>query len=271
LPRGDGYPLDRPSPAPLVSPTLESNWNAVRRRIDAAAARAGRAAGEVALLAVTKEVGPEVAAALAALGQADLGESRADELERKATALRARGLAPRWHFVGHLQRNKARRVVRVADEVHSVDDPELLAALARVAAEEGRRPRVWLQVKLWPEPAKSGFAPGEVRAAVLAARSLPSLELAGVMAIAPLLPPGAAEPAAREVFGSLAALARELSRDPETARAFTGGRARTSMGMSGDLEVAVEQGSDLVRVGGALYQGLDARDLAAPSSREAGG
>jgi uncharacterized pyridoxal phosphate-containing UPF0001 family protein len=93
---------------------LQANLADVRSRIDTAARRAGRRREEIALVAVTKAVEPELAAQLVRLGQLDLGENRADELERKERALRAAGLAPRWHFIGHLQKNKVRRVVALA-------------------------------------------------------------------------------------------------------------------------------------------------------------
>src|SRR5690606_2464967 len=106
-----------------------------------------------------KSVGTETALALPALGLLDLGESRASELERKAAAFAERGVAARWHFVGHLQRNKARRVARIAHAIHAVDTPELLHALARIASEEGAAPALYLQVKLQDEPSKHGLAP----------------------------------------------------------------------------------------------------------------
>src|SRR5206468_150853 len=100
---------------------LRANLARVRARIDAAAARSGRQAGSVALVAVTKSVEPGTAAALVRLGQLDLGENRADELERKARALAGLGLEARWHFIGHLQTNKVRRVVAHAGSIHSID------------------------------------------------------------------------------------------------------------------------------------------------------
>ena len=108
---------------------LERNRTQVLERIARAAAAAGRDPSSIELVAVTKSVEPALAAALFELGTQALGENRADELETKARALREQGLAPRWHFVGHLQRNKARRVLAVADAIHSVDSGRLLETL----------------------------------------------------------------------------------------------------------------------------------------------
>jgi pyridoxal phosphate enzyme (YggS family) len=236
---------------------LEQNREAVLARLTAACAAASRAPDAARLVAVTKSVTAEVAAALVELGQRDLGEARVDALERKAASLAARGLEPVWHLVGHLQRNKARRAVRVADAIHSVDSLELLRTLERVAGEEGRRPAVFLQVKLTAEETKFGLAPEDLPACVESARGARALSLVGLMTMAPL-PPGdgsedaAGRAAARATFARLAALGHELPGD-----AFAGGRPLLSMGMSGDFELAVACGADLVRVGTALFAGLE--------------
>lgn len=237
---------------------LERNRAAVAARLARAAADAGRDPAEVRLLAVTKSVTPEVARALASLGQLDLGENRLPQLEEKHAFFTAHpltgGAAVRWHFVGHLQRNKARRVVRLADEIHSVDSAQLVETLERVAAEEDRRPRVWLQVNAAGEERKHGLAPGEVAAVAELAGAAPHLELCGLMAMAPLeaAEGGAAgEALARRTFDDVAALARGLG-----PGLFAGGAPRLSMGMSGDLEAAIAAGSHVVRVGRALFEGL---------------
>jgi pyridoxal phosphate enzyme (YggS family) len=225
----------------VLTATLESNLAGVRARIRSAQARRG-GSSPVALVAVTKSVSPERAAALVALGQRDLGENRVDELERKAAWFAERGLEARWHFLGHLQRNKVRRVAKLVDVLHSLDSIALARALASAAAEVGRRIEVYVQLKLWEEESKTGLAPAELPALLEALAGLPELEFAGLMAMAPLHPDPAA---ARQVF-------RELARE---ARAL-GPRCRTSMGMSADFELAIAEGSDLVRVGGALFEEL---------------
>ena len=229
---------------------LRANLERVRARIDAAAARSSRK--PVTLVAVTKSVEPRIAAELFRLGQADLGESRADELERKAAHLEAEGLRPRWHFVGHLQRNKVRRVVARASSIHSVDSVRLLEAVDAAAAEIGARPGVWIQVKLSSEPTKTGADPREAEELLERARGLAHVRLEGLMTIAPLAPEAEREPAARSAFRALADLAR---RGP-MGDALRSVPLRTSMGMSDDFEPAIEEGSDLVRVGSLLFEGL---------------
>lgn len=236
-----------------LSSRLKSHRSSLLARVAAAAAANGRDPGTLRVVAVTKSVEPERAAELAALGSLDLGENRADGLERKVAWFEAH--APelagrvRWHFIGHLQRNKARRVVRLAHEIHSVDGVALYRALARLAEEEGRHPGVYLQVKLADEAAKGGLAPAEVPALVDEARNGP-LPLLGLMAMAPLVDdPVAARAAARRTFEAAATLARSLP-----ATAFAGGRVRLSMGMSDDFEEAVAAGADVLRIGGAFFE-----------------
>jgi pyridoxal phosphate enzyme (YggS family) len=177
-----------------------------------------------------------------ALGLCDLGENRADELERKAAWFAERGLQARWHFLGHLQRNKVRRVARIADVLHSLDSLELAQLVEQAAGEFGRTIEVYVQLKLWPEESKSGLDPSELPTLLEALAGLPHLRFAGLMAMAPLAPE---REVAREVF-------RELTRQ---ARAI-GSSCRTSMGMSADFELAIAEGADVVRVGSALFEEL---------------
>jgi PLP dependent protein len=232
-----------------VLTTLEHNLDLVRRRIAGAAARAGRNPAEVTLLAVTKNRASEEAAELARLGASDLGESRSDELARKAAWSHEAGLSVRWHFVGHLQRNKARAVVECAQVIHSVDSLRLLATLERIADDVGRVPDVYLQVKLHPEETKTGFDPADVRAALERARASRSLRPVGLMTMAPLVDdPLLSALLARQVFRALSRLAREVEGDEKLG---------LSMGMSDDYEIAIEEGSTCVRVGSALFRGED--------------
>lgn len=259
-----GPPPDRSDPGTKRGclEGLARNRAEVVARIAAAARRAGRTPNSVQLLCVTKTVEPEVAAALVALGELDLGENRVPELERKHAWFEARGDAqarPRWHFIGHVQRNKARRVVRLVDVIHSIDSGRLLDAVVRLAQEEARRPGVYLQVKLTGEDAKTGLAPEDVSALVDRTRDADRLDLLGLMTMAPLsAPPGTSSSAAAlQTFEALAKLAGELPAD-----AFHGGRPRLSMGMSGDLEEAIQAGADIVRVGSALFR----TDAGAPAA-----
>lgn len=231
---------------------LRANLARVRARIDAAAGRSGRRGDPVTLVAVTKSVEPELAAELVRIGQEDLGESRADELERKASALAEAGLRPRWHFLGHLQRNKVRRVVAVAGAIHSIDSLRLLEAVDAAAGELARRPDVFVQVKLSSEPTKTGADPEAAIPLLERAAALSNVRLAGLMTIAPLAPEPERDASARAAFRALADLARRAGmRD-----ALRSVPLRTSMGMSEDFETAIEEGSDLVRIGTLLFEGL---------------
>jgi pyridoxal phosphate enzyme (YggS family) len=239
-----------------VRSLLRANLDRVRERIARACASAGRDPSEVRLLAVTKSVGAELAAVLVEAGQLELGESRVGELEAKATAFAARGIQARWHLIGHLQRNKARRAVQIAAAVHSVDTLRLLEALERLAEEAGRELGVYLELKLVANEERTGFAPDEIRAAAELVAGLSHLRLLGLMTIAPNDPgavPGelATQSAALRTFERAAEIAAALPRE-----GFALGHAELSMGMSSDLEAAIHAGAHLVRVGSALFEGL---------------
>lgn len=235
-----------------VRERLAANLAAVDARITAAADAAGRPAPE--LVAVTKTVVAGVARLLAReLGRRDLAENRADPFRDKADALAGMDPAPRWHFVGHLQRNKARRVLERCDVLHSVDSARLARTVARLTGELDREVSAYAQVNLTGEDEKYGMAAGsdELREALEALQGAPGVRLLGLMAMGPL----DSRPGARttdEVFRDVQALASDL--DPAL---FHGGRCLLSMGMSGDLEAAVRHGSTSLRVGSALFEGLD--------------
>jgi len=242
---------------------LRQNGSAVRERVHAACHAAGREPSSIRIIAVTKSVQSDAALALARLGWSELGENRASGLAEKAQAFRTADQLARWSFIGHLQRNKVRRVVLDATEIHSVDSLPLFQAIARVSLEEDRAPGVYLQVMLAHEENKHGFQPDDIPAAVEAAGQAPHLPLLGLMAMAPLsaTTPSSLPPA--DAFRELAALARTLPQD-----AFAGGRPRLSMGMSGDLEAAIAAGADDLRIGSAFFAGLTAaRSAPSPEDR----
>lgn len=224
---------------------IESRVAAVRDRIARAAARAGRSAGEVTLVAISKTHPPERVREAFAAGLREFGENKVQEAELKAAALedlREHGL--RWHLVGHLQRNKARVAARLFDRIHSLDDGDLGARLEKAAAEQGRTLSILVQVNLGDEDTKHGLEEGHLMATLERLRGSKRLRVDGLMC----LPPFTADPeAARPHFARLRAL-----RDDALARGLLLGRD-LSMGMSHDLEVAVEEGSTLVRVGTALF------------------
>ena len=222
----------------------------VRQRIAAAARRAGRRPEEVALLGVAKRqpAGRVVAAVRAGLEH--VAENYLQEaLERRLevqVALEGLGLdPPRWHFIGRLQRNKARRVAEAFDLVQTLDRPALGAELDRRAAATGRRLTVLLQVDLSGEPGKGGVAPEQAPALLAESLAWGHLDLAGLMAIpAPQPDPELSRPD----FARLRELLGALRRAPGGS-----GLRELSMGMSADFEVAVEEGATMVRVGTALF------------------
>jgi pyridoxal phosphate enzyme (YggS family) len=229
------------TPAPLAS-----NLASVRERIAAAERRSGRPAGSVTLVGVVKTLPAEAIAAAVALGLTDLGENRVQEAESHQRTV-ARGAA-RWHMIGHLQRNKAGKALELFDVVHGVDGTELAVALDRRALEAGRRLAVLIEVNVSGEASKFGIAPQGAAALAEVVAPLANLQLRGLMTVgAPVARPEDARPG----FARL----REL-RD-ETARRLGQPLPELSMGMSGDYEIAVEEGATLVRVGTALFGARD--------------
>jgi pyridoxal phosphate enzyme (YggS family) len=217
----------------------KSSLAEVEARIGKAAALAGRKAGDVTLIAVSKTRGAEAVAALIAEGQRDFGENRVQEAAEKWFApkanhpeLRARHPAIRLHLIGQLQSNKAGEAVALFDAIHSVDRPSLVDALARAMDKAGRRPDCFLQVNIGDESQKGGCAVADLPALIEAARALP---LVGLMCIPP------AEVEAAPYFALLAKLARRH------------GLTELSMGMSADYETAIMLGATHVRVGTALF------------------
>jgi hypothetical protein len=217
----------------------------VTDRIAVAARSAGRAPADVTLVAVTKTFPAADVVHLRGLGVTEFAENRDQEASAKAAAVAAvlGAGGPRWHFVGRLQRNKARSVVRYADVVESVDRPELVDALAAAVAQHRTTPLdVLVQVSLDIAPGRGGAAPADVSRLADAVAAAPGLRLLGLMAVAPYgADPGPA-------FAGLAEVAARLHHDHP-------GATVVSAGMSGDLEAAVAHGATHVRVGTALLGG----------------
>lgn len=221
---------------------LATALGAVQDRLAAACRAAGRDHADVVLVAVTKTRPASDVALLHQLGVRDVGESKDQEAAAKVAALAEQlggGAALRWHFVGGLQRNKARSVARYATLVHSVDRLPLVRALSDGAVRAERHVGVLLQVSLDGDPDRAGAAPQDLAALADATAGAPGLRLAGLMAVAPL---GAGQEA---TFARLAELSERLRSDHPDARAV-------SAGMSGDLEPAVAAGATHVRIGTAL-------------------
>ncbi len=223
----------------MTAPTLEHqiamNIAAVRARIAAAAARAGRDPAGVRLVGVSKTFPAEVVAAAVRAGLADIGENRVQEAVAKRAALDTAGLRPVWHLVGHLQTNKVKPALQTFDILHSIDSLRLAEALNRHAT---RPVDVLIEVNVAGESTKFGFAPDEVAEAVRHLQRLEHLRLRGLMTVAPQVD----DPEqVRPVFRALRAL-----RDAT-------GLAELSMGMTDDVEVAVEEGATMVRIGRAIF------------------
>jgi PLP dependent protein len=229
---------------------LRGQLAAVRDRIAAACAAAGRPADEVTLVAVTKTFPASDVAHLAALGQADFGENRDQEAAPKAAKCAALGLRLRWHFVGQLQVNKSASVARYAEVVHSVDRGRLVRALGSHAVAAGRQLTCLIQVNLDEvgESAASGgmnrggASPGDVPALADEIAATDGLVLGGVMAVAPF------DVSPRPAFA-------RLRRVAEQVRSAYPGAMMISAGMSGDLDEAIAEGATHVRVGTALLGG----------------
>jgi pyridoxal phosphate enzyme (YggS family) len=222
-----------------VAVRIADNLRAVEGRLAEAARAAGRSRADLVLVAVSKTRSPAEIALLAALGVADFGESRWQELQAKAAELAPSRL--RWHFVGGLQRNKARAVAAVAGAVHSLDRAELCAPLARGADDAGHTLDVFCQVSLDGDPHRGGIeAAGLFALADAVAEAGPSLRLVGLMAVPPR------DTAPGPAFARLRELGARLQAVHPAARAL-------SAGMSGDLEAAVAEGATHLRVGTALF------------------
>jgi PLP dependent protein len=230
--------------------SIEANLADIRARVERAASRAGRAADEVAIIAVSKTFPAEAIRAAYSFGLRDFGENRVQEFEGKHPLLD--DLDARWHLIGHLQSNKARRAAQLFGAVDSLDALSLAEKLdticAELAADHPGRLSVLIEVRLAPEDSKTGMTAEELPRLVEALLELPHLEIRGFMAVPPFL---ADVEQVRPYFRRL----REL-RDEMRSRFVTGDSPllrELSMGMSHDFEIAIEEGATQIRVGSALF------------------
>jgi pyridoxal phosphate enzyme (YggS family) len=223
-----------------VSRVLE-NLGGVRRRIAAAARRAGRDPGSVELCAVTKTAELDAVREVVAAGVRHLGENRLQAAEPKIRdAADLSGVC--WRMIGHLQRNKARRAVELFDWIDAVDGLKLARRLSALGEERERPVRVLVEVNTSNEVNKGGFPVAEAGDALGQIRELPGMELRGLMTMAPFTDD---EGAQRACFGTLRRIRDESP--------FAGELPVLSMGMTNDYEIAVEEGATLVRVGTAIF------------------
>ena len=228
-----------------IDQTIAENLAGVRSRIDAAARRAGRSPSDITLVAVSKTFGPDHVRAAWAAGQRDFGENKLQEAEHKIAAT-ADLAGVRWHLIGHLQSNKARKAAVPFAVIHSVDSLDILRRLDTAAIDARTAPEVLIQADLAGEATKHGAAGQELAALVRAALDAKAVKLAGLM----LLPPWNDN---QEVTRPWFARLREV-RDRLIAGGIPAAALRhLSMGMSHDFEAAVEEGATMVRVGTAIF------------------
>ena len=228
----------------LNPPDIARRLNGVRDRIADVARRAGRLPASVRLVAVSKTFPLEAIRAASQSGQLDFGENKIQEAQAKILA--AGSLPLRWHFIGHLQSNKARKAGALFDVIHSIDSVDLLRTVDEAVAEKGRHVEVLIQVDLARESTKHGAPESEVPAIIEAALGCRALRLSGLM----MLPPAVADPAdARPYFAAVRDLRERYVAQGVPAANLT----ELSMGMSHDFEVAIEEGATMVRVGSEIF------------------
>ncbi len=220
-----------------MTPTTDIAYNLqrLRDRVDAACRRAGRSPAAVTIVGVSKGFPVEAVVAAWQAGLRDIGENRVQEAAAKLPAATAQGATFRRHLVGHLQTNKVKTALDLFDIIHSVDSPHLAEAISRTA----RKPvSVLLEVNVAGEASKYGLRPDEVPQTLERIRSLPNIDVAGLMTVAPAAPDAEQ---VRPVFRRLREMAEAL------------GLTELSMGMSDDFEVAVEEGATMIRIGRAIF------------------
>jgi pyridoxal phosphate enzyme (YggS family) len=233
----------------MASDRIRQNLSGVLERIAAAAARSGRPAGDVKLVAVTKKWPVELVRIVIEAGARDLGENYPQELWKKAETLSDRGSLVNWHLIGHLQSNKAGRTLRMVKMIHAVDSLKLLQHLDSFAARVPAPPSVCLQVNTSGEETKHGWTSEQVLQDCDAIAACKTIPIVGLMTMAAW---GTDADSARPSFIQLRETCEKLRR--RTGLPLV----ELSMGMSCDFESAIEEGATLVRIGSALLEGLDA-------------
>ncbi len=224
--------------------SISENIASVLQRISFSAIKAGRRTEEVKLVCVTKESDVEMARMAISCGITDIGENRVQEAISKYRSL---GNVVRWHMVGHLQRNKAKDAVEIFDLLHSVDSLSLMEELNKQAGRLNKRQDVLIQVNVQGEKQKFGIDPQGVKELITAAPNFQNIKVIGLMTIAPLV---GEQERTRSIFRELKQMAREIRalqiKDVEMRE--------LSMGMTQDFEVAIEEGSTMVRIGSAIFK-----------------
>jgi len=226
---------------------IAQNVAIVRQRIATAAARCGRSENDIKMVAVTKYVGEEETRLLVESGCRTLGESRPQHLVPKAEAMRDMNV--RWHMIGHIQRNKVRRIAPLVSMIESVDSVKLALAIDRIAGEMSLRIPILLEANISGDETKSGFDPDLIEGAIGEIADCLNIKVNGLMGMASL---ASGVDMARKDFQRLRTLRDRLRKNcPDEIQL-----EELSMGMSSDYEVAIEEGSTIVRVGSALFEGV---------------
>jgi pyridoxal phosphate enzyme (YggS family) len=214
--------------------SIRDNVAAVEKRISGACARASRTRSEVTIVAVSKTFPASMIDEAIAAGLTEIGENRVQEARDKKPSVRG---AARWHLIGHLQSNKAKDAAPLFDVIQTVDSVALAEKIGRAADAVGKQPDVLLQVNIGDEPQKSGVVTADLDALARDVRNIAALRVRGLMSI----PPVGSEEQTRRYFRQLRALRDGLGLD------------ELSMGMSEDFEIAIEEGSTMVRIGRAIF------------------
>ena len=226
--------------------TVKENLESVRRRIEKAAAAAGRDAGSIRLIAAAKNVAAELVEEAILAGVTEIGENRVQEAIPKIEALRPKNPQVRWHMIGHLQRNKVRQALDIFDIIQSVDSERLAKEIEARAEGKGKRVPVLVEVNTSAEESKYGVAVGSTIDFLKFLSSFKNISVQGLMTIGPLTEdPEKARPS----FVRL----RELSEKIRTLGLPNIEMRCLSMGMTDDFEVAVQEGSNMVRIGRAIF------------------
>jgi pyridoxal phosphate enzyme (YggS family) len=229
-------------PIKMISEKIE----AVRKRIKEAASRAGRDASDIVLLCVAKEASLDDATKAVDAGIADIGENRVKDAIAKYEIL-SKKAAVRWHFIGHLQTNKVKKAVKLFDLIHSIDSLHLAEEIQNQAEKIGKLQSVLIEVNVSGEATKYGMPPEKIEGLIKAIGGMKNLMLLGLMTMAPYT----ANPEdSRPHFRRLKELRDSLS----SYNCENIDMRHLSMGMSGDFEVAVEEGADIVRIGSAIFK-----------------
>jgi pyridoxal phosphate enzyme (YggS family) len=230
---------------------IAENYRRISSQIAEAATRCGRSPADITIVGVSKYVDAAATGALLDAGCRDLGESRPQSLWDKAAALSGRDC--RWHMIGHLQRNKVRRLLPLVTLIHSIDSTRLAGAVADAATEQGITVEGLIEVNISGDEAKHGFTLDQLEPAIEQLAEMKGLRITGLMAMAGL---DSTPDAARRQF---ALLRTTRDRIRHTGLPSTVRLDHLSMGMSGDFPQAIEEGASIVRIGSSLFEGIDPR------------